>query len=516
MAASSRRARVQINVTTSLLAISILAVSAFLAGCGEGEDLQSTSVAGQLSDTVAPGGLVGGSESPGGSSSTGSSSTPAPASDTIPTSVPVAAPPQFVGYDFELSEGDFWRFRWEYLDRSCAQGSGCKTKKDDGEFQVTLGPSRKWMDATVFEVGYSGNTSYIDDGKRRSFVLNWAYIGVLDNRIVATDGYGDTPLVTLFDGRTGKWAGSGFFTDRFSSSDLFVARSVAFGATNELASWAGLQSGPLHSVTAAASQGKCETIEGRQICPREESFSYNESEYYRPGVGPVAYLYSSTASFSGGGFSSSYQTEERVSLTASSLTGDERVAIATATPESQVQLPTPTSTPVALPTPIFGPVDGEMELSPNDGNISDFSSGLSVGSGIVQVAFSNPSVPDNKWSHGITFRQSEEETFHAVFINGDGIWGHFVRGGSSGSEHILDVGRFDFATSSGSTNVLTLIFGDVTGGLFINGQQVANLDLSFAAARVPGDVRVMTGLFPTDELSGATTAFAGFSVYELE
>ena len=63
-------------------------------------------------------------------------------SDIAPSTTPPALAPLFSGYDLEFREGDFWRFRWEWSDQSCAQGSGCKTTNDGGVFQITLGTER--------------------------------------------------------------------------------------------------------------------------------------------------------------------------------------------------------------------------------------------------------------------------------------------------------------------------------------------------------------------------------------
>ena len=498
--------------TSTVLVLALFTLSIFLVSCGGDEDSQPTQFAGDSATRGSPGDTT--SNGPNVSSDTPASpgtSTPVP----VPTGTPTPVPPRFAGYDLELSEGDFWRFRWEFFDRSCAQGSGCKTTEDDGVFQVTLGPPREWKGATVFFAGYTGRSDYNDDGVTRSFKLKWTFIGVKDDRIVATNASGDSPLVTLFDARTGKWAGSGFFTDRFPDDELVEATAGQLTGSHEFASWPGVETGPWHFVRAAASQGKCETIEGRRICPREESFNYTETEYYRPDIGPFAYQYSFTASFSGGGFTTSYQTQERVALIASSFTGDDRGFELEGTPTAS-ELSTPTPAPVVLAGPIFGPVDGGLELTPGSVDIPDFSSGLNIDSGMVQVTFENPDVPGNKWSHGITFRQSGEETFHAVFITSDGVWGHFARGGSTDSEVTPAVGQFEFDTRTGSQNLLTVVFSDLEGALFINGQKVAELDLSFAPALAAGDVRVMSGLFPDDELTGATTNFTDFVVYDLQ
>ncbi len=442
---------------------------------------------------------------------------PTPAPTLGPADTPTPEPPLVAGYDLELSEGDFWRFRWEYTDHSCAQGSGCKTKKDDGVFQVTLGEPKQWKGATVYRLVSVGETGYHDSTTNRTFVPEWDYLGVDGHRLVATNASGRSPLVTLFDAQTGVWAGSGFFAGRFPDDVLVGASPGSLTGSHEFASWDGVQTGPWHYVSAADSGGECSLFDGRILCPSEEKFDYTETEYYRPGIGPFGYMFNYSMSFSGGGFSSSFQTGERVALVASSFMGDETGDFGKPTPVPPTATPTPAPTPVVLGDPIFGPVDGRLRLDPRGSQIPEFNSGVDIDAGVIDVTFENPDVA-GKWSHGIFIRNSAEETFHAVFINSDGEWGHFARGGSLASQVTIALGQFDFDTASGGTNKLTVWFGvlgsKTTGYFQINDEDVAVLDLSFTGALSSGDVTVVSGLFPSDDFNGSMTYFTNFTVFE--
>ena len=106
----------------------------------------------------------------------------------------------------------------------------------------------------------------------------------------------------------------------------------------------------------------------------------------------------------------------------------------------------------------------------------------------------------------------------AYYINSDGEWGHFARGGTLASQVTLALGQFNFDLTVGGKNRLTVWFGVLEGankGVFlINDQEVAVLDLSFAGASAPGNVSVLSGLFPADEFNGSSTNFTDFTVYE--
>ena len=444
--------------------------------------------------------------------------TPTPTSTPKATSSPEPDPPLFTNYDIELSEGDFWRFRWEWTDRSCSQGSGCSNTDDTGVYQVTLGKPTHVNGVTMFEVASIGDSDYIDGQNTHSFTPEWKYIGVDGHRIVVTNSVsGASTPVTLFDAQVGVWAGSSFFSGRFSDDLLIQANPGQLSSGHLFTDWDGVEPGPWHFVRSADSGGECSLFDGRILCPTEEKFDFTQNEYYRPGIGPFGYQYTFSASFSGGGFSSNFASEERVALIASSFQGDEAGDFGKPTPVPPTPTPEPTPAPIVLGDPIYGPIDGDLELSLIANQVPEFAAGLNIDAGVADVVFINPNV-SGKWSHGITFRQSGEETFHAVFINSDGEWGHFARGGSLSSQITIALGEFDFETSVGGQNRLTVWFGIVAGAnagiIQINGQDVAILDLSYAGASSPGDVKVISGFFPSDDFNGESTRFTGFTVYE--
>jgi len=134
-------------------------------------------------------------------------------------------------------------------------------------------------------------------------------------------------------------------------------------------------------------------------------------------------------------------------------------------------------------------VSGSLHLAQGSTEIPDFSSGVTVETGVVQVEFTNPDISVGRWSHGVTFRQAAEETFHAVYFTGTGDWGHFVRSGTLSSSTDLQTGTVLNNRTPGAANVLTLVFDRTAGQLFLNDEFVATLDLSAPGVLGPGDVR---------------------------
>ncbi|MEE8363948.1 MAG: hypothetical protein V3S18_07755 [Dehalococcoidia bacterium] len=441
-----------------------------------------------------------------------------PASSTTATVTPGAVPPssptaavpapKFTGFDLDLSEGTFWEYRWSYVDRSCAQGSGCSTDKDDGVFQVTLGAEKLVKEVPVYEVKVTGKSAVAIKDTKRDFAPRWRYLGISGNQIVGSNG---TSLTTLFDAGTGKWAGSGYFTERFDSDELVTARTGNLTGSYEIADWEGVLGGSWVFVGRAASQSQCEMIVGLRICPNEDTLNFTEAEYYRTGIGPLAYNFKNSMSFSGGGFFSSYDTTEWVALIASSLRGDVPAPTPTPVPPTPTPAPLP---PFSASPPAFGPVDGVLPHNPDDMMILDFSSGVSLGEAVVEATFVNPAT--SRWSYGFSFRQSEEETFHAVYVTSGGRWLHFARGGSPESQLDVKEGFATLRQEPGESNRLVVIFGPDTGWFFVNDEFVAELDLALpGAARAAGEVRLLGAVNLGDETAGEVTVFSGFTVWQL-
>lgn len=436
-----------------------------------------------------------------------SSSTPtAVATATATKSAPTATPTpalKYPGMVVDLKQGDFWEFRWEWKEQSCSQGSGCRNGGDGGLFKVTLGVPRTIGGAEMFPVTVSGN--HTADNGAVDFAPAWKFVGVDGPRLLGSNG---SNVVSIFDALDGQWTGGGFFS-RFGNNETHAASATSISTVQPFGAWNGVRTGPAITVVRSDSQSMCEIIEGRRICPNDSSFSLSETQYYRNEVGPLGYSYRFSASFSGGNFFSSNSSEEHVALVRSSLRGD------VATPDT-----TPTPTPAPVPTPtaaptldvVFGPADGVLVLTSVDNQIPDLNAGVNLVTGVIDVTFVNPDVGNSNWSYGVTFRHSGEETFHAVYVTGGGQWEHFVRGGSAESQVSPGRGTVSLNLGVGEENRLTVLFNPTVGGFWVNGELIAELDLSMSEARLAGDVRVMAGVLNTDVYSGAASEFYDLTI----
>ncbi len=105
---------------------------------------------------------------------------------------------------------------------------------------------------------------------------------------------------------------------------------------------------------------------------------------------------------------------------------------------------------------------------------------------------------------------------HAVYVNSDGRWMHFARGGTPESQVDLGSGLATLRRGPGASNHLMGIFSSDAGWFFVNGEFVAELDLNQPqAARAAGDIRVMAGLNVGEETAGEATLFSDFTVRPL-
>lgn len=304
--------------------------------------------------------------------------TPSPGQTPSPTATPTMVPSPtpsalFPGFDFEIGTGAFWEFRWSYTDRSCNQRSGCSTSDDEGLFQVMLGQPREIQGITAYEVQVVGKHQVALADANRDFAPRWRYLAVSGNRILGSQG----PAYTvIFDGQTGKWAGSGFFTERFNADELIEATPSTITQDDAFAGWPGVRTGPAINIGRASSQGLCETIAGERICPREETFDVKEREVYRGGVGPVGYFFDATFTFSGGGFFSSVQTTEAVGLVTSSLRGDTATSVDVLLAFQRVESEPNNSLQTAHPLSLPGVVSGDASQTDSWGELRFFNDAI--------------------------------------------------------------------------------------------------------------------------------------------
>lgn len=265
-----------IKIFTSLTSFtSVLCVIAFLVSCSGGGGGDSTSDT--STDTTTDGGT-----------------------DTNTTTTPL-----YSGFDFTLQDGDYWEFYWKSSSASGSQTGSSSTSSDSGSYRITLNFSNNNGSFDVFALDVIGKTV---DSSGNSFAPRWSHMAISDNTVLASlDG---STFVTIFDAFDGKWVGGGFFTD-FGDNPI---ASVSTSVNNDFINTTAFAAGRDLSVSS------CQYYPGvGTICTGDVSYTIIENEYYKPGMGPIAYNYSLSYSDSGGGFTTWTNQSRELGLVSTSF-----------------------------------------------------------------------------------------------------------------------------------------------------------------------------------------------------
>lgn len=153
--------------------------------------------------------------------------------------------------------------------------------------------------------------------------------------------------------------------------------------------------------------------------------------------------------------------------------------------------------------------DGAIPHDEDDNFIETFSPGnLLLQDFVVEATFSNPYDRERRnWDYGFFFRALDAGNYQLV-VYSNAAWGLYYQGDEF--ELIQDGELANFDTSPTGSNTVRLEAQGDRGVLYVNGEFVANLDLSFYTG--PGTLLLGTGFFTDSEINGAETAFSGLTI----
>lgn len=194
------------------------------------------------------------------------------------------------------------------------------------------------------------------------------------------------------------------------------------------------------------------------------------------------------------------------------------VVATTATPIPATSTPIPaTSTPIpaqqgSIP-PLYGPTNGELRHELDD-LIESAYADVSIQDFMVQAVVGTPfTSKQGRWDIGITFRQARSNEELRLVIRSDGVWNLNDRR-TTGDNFIQEgnLSAYLDLTSDGHNELVLIVQGE-TGYFLLNGNFVAQLDLS---SRVnAGDVALSTGFYTVDEQEGAVTTYQDFTLWPI-
>jgi hypothetical protein len=204
-----------------------------------------------------------------------------------------------------LAPGDYWEFDW-FQRTSGSSSAGSSSNQSEGSFRVTVGPPVVMGGRTAYSLSVTGSPPSGQPVWKALATDGPLLLGTKDGSVYST--------VFRSDGAS-DWKGAGFFTFFPPDRTRTAAPGTFEGPSRSLGAWV---------VARSSSRGGCVFYPevGQSICGQDYA-SYSEREFYQPGVGPVGYQFSSSAMFTGGGFTSVHDIVRTVELVKSSRVADD-------------------------------------------------------------------------------------------------------------------------------------------------------------------------------------------------
>jgi len=160
--------------------------------------------------------------------------------------------------------------------------------------------------------------------------------------------------------------------------------------------------------------------------------------------------------------------------------------------------------------PVFGPTGGNL-FHVIDGFIKSDYADLDVRDFVADAVFYNPyAATTGGWDIGYLFRETEVNNQFRLTVESNGEWSLTAQEGDAAN--VVNSGVVDnLNVGDGAANRLTLLANGEIGYLFVNGNYIAELDLS--AWNVSGDVGVGTSFYEGNEIDGEATAYEEFTIW---
>ena len=161
----------------------------------------------------------------------------------------------------------------------------------------------------------------------------------------------------------------------------------------------------------------------------------------------------------------------------------------------------------------YGPEKGTIEHNPDDERIDTHPTSVWLADGIIEARFFNPySSSEGDWTSGFLIRIGTFDEHHAIFVDDNGGWHHYLR--MEGADSILAEGSSEHISTSpsGSNHIRIIALGE-EGWLFVNGAPVSTLDLSGLVGS--GNVAGVGAYFSSHALAGKFTSFEDFTIWSV-
>ncbi len=196
----------------------------------------------------------------------------------------------------------------------------------------------------------------------------------------------------------------------------------------------------------------------------------------------------------------------------------------TTTPSIEPTEPPATEAPVFVPTPaspfpdipvefVFGPQDGNLPHEADDLVEIEYAS-VSLRDFIVTATFQNPySSSTGSWNYGFLFRDEYGNNQYRLIISSTNWWSLRNHVDSTEGTTIQEGELPNLDVTDAAFNTIWLYCSGDYGELHVNGEFISSFDLS--ARQNFGDVSVGTGFYNDSEISGYSTDYFEFTVWEI-
>ncbi len=156
---------------------------------------------------------------------------------------------------------------------------------------------------------------------------------------------------------------------------------------------------------------------------------------------------------------------------------------------------------------------GALEHSTND-LISAQDAGVNLANFIVEARFFNPyATSQGNWDYGFILRHAEKNTHYRFVIKSEKSWTLVNNTGDPDGVIVAQGELPSLDVSENGSNLVKLVFQGDQGWFYLNGELIAELDLS--ARTNSGSIFIATGIFQGDGQAGSSTRFADFSIWSL-
>ena len=222
-----------------------------------------------------------------------------------------------------LKEGDYWKYKWQEVQTSYAEGESATVTTYFDTFTLTLGAKVVVNGVEAFPLVLSGEGD--------THTPRWRYLSLADDGSLL--GSSGDAFETIYSATENVWYGGGFFIN-FKDTDAVTVRSTTYNGI--------YNSFEAQELTFKDSSGGCEYILDHTLCS-ESSADTAIQEYYKQGLGPVGLFEHSYYTYSGGGYETAFKKDLYIELVESSLTALDGTVLKTPSWKEIATLPTKVS-----------------------------------------------------------------------------------------------------------------------------------------------------------------------------